>query len=183
MTRTATGSFPIGFRRGWSDWQKDLAVVIDFAKSNHFDGIDVGAIEPAEVKKIVAGGLRVGTVDAKDWPGLGSADAGKLQGRARQANAEYFKAVGAAGCKNFFTVLIPEDHARPRQENFKFFVDGLGQMCAAVESSGVAPGSASKAGPAAGRTSARWLAPRPITGRFSRKCPAPSWPSTSIPRT
>lgn len=135
MAQTTTGSFSIGFRRGWSDWQKDLGGLIQFAKASQFEGIDVGALEPAEIKKIIAAGLKIGTVDSKDWAGLGSPDAGKRKAAA-QLNADYLKAAVAAGAKNFFIVPIPEDHARPRKENFGYFVDSLGQLCAAVKSCG-----------------------------------------------
>jgi sugar phosphate isomerase/epimerase len=133
--QTTTGSFPIGFRRGWSDWQKDLGNVIRFAKENNFAGFDVGALPPDELKQITAAGLKIGSVDAKDWPALASADAGKRKAAA-QANADYMKQVVAAGCRNFFIVFIPEKHDAPRKENFGYLVDGLNQLAQAVKGSG-----------------------------------------------
>jgi hypothetical protein len=59
MLATRTGSFPIGFRRGWSDWQKDISSVIGFAKETGFGGIDIGN-EVADAEAILAardGGL------------------------------------------------------------------------------------------------------------------------------
>lgn len=135
MAQTTTGSFPIGFRRGWSDWQKNLPPLIQWAKANSFETLDVGAIDLAEIKSIVAAGLRVGTVDLKRWPDLASADAGKRKSAA-QENIEYVKACAAAGAKNFFVVIIPEDHAKPRKDNFAQAVDGYGQLCQGIASSG-----------------------------------------------
>src|SRR5580698_8819832 len=42
MLSTRTGSFPIGFRRGWSDWQKDLPAVLAWSKSEELSVIDLG---------------------------------------------------------------------------------------------------------------------------------------------
>lgn len=135
MAKTTTGSFSIGFRRGWGDWQKNLANVISYAKGGGFEAIDVGAVDVADVKQIVAAGLRVGTVDLKAWTDLASADAGKRKAAA-QLNTEYVKQVVAAGCKNFFVVVIPEDHAKARKDNFAYAVDGYGQLCNAIASTG-----------------------------------------------
>ncbi len=132
MNHTRTGKFPIGFRRSGSEWQRDLRSLVDFAKTNHFAGIDLGAVPPADIQTVLAAGLRVGTVDLKNWSALASADAGKRQATV-QANAEYVRQCAAAGAKTFFVVIIPEDHARPRQENFRLAVDGWGQLATAIQ--------------------------------------------------
>lgn len=134
MSTTRTGSFPIGFRRGWSDWQKDLDGLIRFAKTSGFEAIDVGPLPKAELERIVAGGLKIGTIDLiGPWSDLASSDAGKRAAAATK-NAEYVASV-AHLCANFFTVIIPEDHARKRAENFKLAVEGYGQLCAAMVAS------------------------------------------------
>ena len=39
---TRTGNFPIGFRRGWTDWQKkDLKALAGWAKQSGFDTVDL----------------------------------------------------------------------------------------------------------------------------------------------
>src|SRR4051812_18311061 len=128
MAKTLTGSFPIAFRRGWIDWQKDLNGVIAFAKANGFEAIDVGPLPRAELEQITKAGLRIGTLDLMAWTELASPDAGKRKAAAAK-NAEYARSV-ADLCKTFFTVVIPEDKGRKRQENFAFAVDGYGQLCA-----------------------------------------------------
>jgi sugar phosphate isomerase/epimerase len=135
MATTYTGKFPIAFRRGWSDWQKDLGSVIKFAKDNGFEAIDVGAISPEELKQITAAGLKIGSVDLKDWGKIGSADAGKRK-EAAQANAEYIKKVVPLGAKIFFTVAAPENDTPDRKANFGYVADGYGQLCQAIESTG-----------------------------------------------
>jgi sugar phosphate isomerase/epimerase len=133
MAKTRTGEFSIGFRRGWSDWQKDLDAVIAFAKGAGFEAIDVGQLPRADLQKITAAGLKIGTIDL-DWGGLAAVDAGKRTASV-QKNADYIAGV-ADLCKNFFTVVIPEDHARARHENFKLAVDGYGKLCSAIAKHG-----------------------------------------------
>ncbi|MBA3845425.1 MAG: sugar phosphate isomerase/epimerase [Planctomycetes bacterium] len=129
--RTKTGSLPIGFRRGWSDWQKELDQVIAWAKTNGFDGIDVGPLPAAEIAKVTAAGLRVGTIDLpQPWGDLASPDAGKRKAMAEKT-AEYIGTV-AKHCTNFFTVIIPEKHDASRHDNFKHAVDGYAQLCNAI---------------------------------------------------
>lgn len=135
MARTSTGSFPIGFRQGWSNWQKDIPTLTSWAKSNEFEVVDVGALEPEKLKSIVAAGLKLGTVDLKNWGDLASPDAAKRKDSAAM-NAAYIKSAVDAGAKVFFTIILPSDAARARKENFAFAVDGYGQLCTAVRASG-----------------------------------------------
>jgi sugar phosphate isomerase/epimerase len=135
MATTYTGKFPIAFRRGWSDWQKDLGATVKFAKENGFEAIDVGAVSTEELKQITAGGIKIGSIDLKDWGKLGSPDAAKRKDGA-QANAEYIKNAVPLGAKAFFTVAFPEDHALDRKANFGYVADGYGQLCQLIESTG-----------------------------------------------
>lgn len=135
MAHTHTGNFPIGFRRSGSEWQRDLTSLAQFAGTHHFSGIDTGPEPVAELEKITKAGLMLGTVDLKDWSMLASADAGKRK-EGVAINAEYVKSLAPLGVKNFFIVVIPEDHARARSENFKFAVDGYAQLAHAITSSG-----------------------------------------------
>lgn len=135
MTTTRTGGFPVGFRRGWSDWQKDLDAVIRWAKDNAFACLDVGPLPAADLQKITAAGLKLGTVDLPKASELVSPDAGKRKDAAARI-AAYVKDVVAlpGGPRNFFTVMAPEDDARKRSENLEFATDGYNQLCAAIES-------------------------------------------------
>jgi sugar phosphate isomerase/epimerase len=132
MARTRTGSFPIGFRRAGSDWQKNLANVITFAKENGFAGIDVGDLPADGIKPILAAGLAVGSVDLKrPWSAIASADAGKRKD-AIAAAAEHIKSVAALGVRNFFTVVFPDDDSRDRGENFRLAVDGYSRLAESI---------------------------------------------------
>ena len=136
MAQTRTGSFPIGFRRGWSDWQRNLAHVIAFAKSNGFEALDVGDVPADQIKPILAAGLRVGSVDLKQpWSAIASAVPAKCRDAVAVA-AQHIKSLTAIGVHNFFTVVFPEDDSRDIRENFKFAVEGYAALAAAIDGSG-----------------------------------------------
>jgi sugar phosphate isomerase/epimerase len=136
MAHTRTGSFPIGFRRGWSDWQKNLGDVIAFAKSNGFEGLDIGDLPADQIKPILSAGLRVGSVDLKQpWAAIASADSGKRKNAIAKA-AEHIKSVAAIGVRNFFTVVFPEDDSRKTNENFRVAVEGYAALAATIAGSG-----------------------------------------------
>jgi len=136
MAHTRTGSFSIGFRRGWSEWQKNLAELIVFAKSNGFEALDVGDLPADQIKPILAAGLKVGSVDLKQpWSAIESADPGKRK-QAVAAAAEHIKSVAAIGVRNFFAVVFPDDDSRDVRENFKFAVEGYAALAAGIAGSG-----------------------------------------------
>ncbi|MCC7144978.1 MAG: sugar phosphate isomerase/epimerase [Phycisphaeraceae bacterium] len=135
MARTRTGSFPIGFRRGWSDWQRSLPGLIEFARKNDFEAIDVGPMGEEELKTIPAAGLKIGSVDLTQWTDLFSPDAGKRRA-AVEANAQLVKMAVKLGVKAFFCVIIPEDAKKPRQENFDLAVDSFSRLTTALAGTG-----------------------------------------------
>lgn len=130
--KTRTGSYPIGLRRGWSDWQKDLSGLIDWAKKNELEVIDLGRDGDVAGKTVVDAGLRIGSVDFKEWQPMISADAGKRKD-AIAANIEYIKACAAYGPINHFLVMLPENKELPRNENFGYMVDSFGELTATLE--------------------------------------------------
>ncbi|MDP9174803.1 MAG: sugar phosphate isomerase/epimerase [Planctomycetota bacterium] len=136
MTHTRTGSFPIGFRRVSSAWQKNLENVIAFAMENAFAGIDVGDLPPEQVKPITSAGLTIGSVDLKQpWSALASADAGKRKDAVVIA-AEHIRAVAKLGVRNFFTVIFPEDDAGDRRKSFGLAVQGFAALAEAIAGTG-----------------------------------------------
>jgi sugar phosphate isomerase/epimerase len=126
MLTTRTGGFSIGFRRGWSDWQKDLDGLIAWAKANELGVIDVGN-HPEDAAKVAAAGLRIGTADLKSWQGFLSADPDKRKAAADD-NEAYLAEVTKSGVKNLFAVMLPEDPTKPRSENFGYMVEGLNAL-------------------------------------------------------
>ncbi|MEK7476811.1 MAG: sugar phosphate isomerase/epimerase [Candidatus Coatesbacteria bacterium] len=130
--QTRTGGFGIGFRRGWSGWNKDLPGVIAYAKANGFEGIDVGRDGDAAGKTVAAAGLRVGSVDLAEWNAMLSPDAGKRKA-AIEKNTAYVKACAVLGPVNHFLVMLPEDAAKPRSENFGYMVESFAALAPVLE--------------------------------------------------
>jgi sugar phosphate isomerase/epimerase len=136
MAKTRTGEFAIGFRSGQSPWQKDTNRLIAFAQRNGFEGLDVSDWPAEQIEPLLAAGLRIGSVDLKrPWPAIMSADA-KRRKQAIAAAAEHIQSVAALGIANFFCVVLPENDAAPRRENFALAVEGFGQLAAAIHGSG-----------------------------------------------
>ena len=130
--KTRTGGFPLGFRRGGSEWQRDLGGLISWAQENGFGALDIGDNGPEAIKQIGDAGLRVGSVDALSWAGLINADATKRQA-AVAANQEYIRACAGAGAYNFFIVMLPADPAAPRRDNFALMVESLNALAPTLE--------------------------------------------------
>src|ERR1051325_7102879 len=115
---TRTGNFPIGFRRGWSDWQKkDLGALASWAKKACFDVLDLMNVSKADFATLQSTGLRMGSVDLLDFGALMSSDEGKRK-EVIAKNIAYVKEIAGAGAKAFFTCIIPGDPARKRSENY-----------------------------------------------------------------
>ncbi len=134
MFTTRTGNFPIGFRQGWTEWQKNLPSLIGWAKANNLGVIDVGR-SAADAKTVTDAGLRVGSIDLLEWQSMLSPDGGKRT-TAIAKNVAYIAEATAAGAKNFFWVALPEDPELKRAENFGYTVEALAGIAPALEQHG-----------------------------------------------
>ncbi len=132
MFSTRTGSFAVGFRRGWSDWQRDLPGLVAWAKANNLGVVDLGNDGDTQGQTVVDAGLKIGSVDLKEWGGLISADKGKRDATVA-LNAEYIAACAKFGVTNYFAVMLPEKPELSRSENFGYMVEGLGGLAKALE--------------------------------------------------
>ena len=132
MAHTRTGGFPIGFRRGWSDWQKDLDGVIRWAKDHDLSVIDLGKDGDKTAPPVADAGLLVGSVDMAEWQGMISAD-GKTRARAIDTNSAYIEACAKSGVTNFFLVMLPENPELPRTENFGYMVESFTELAPVLE--------------------------------------------------
>ncbi len=124
---TRTGNLGIGFRRFGSDWQQDLNQLVEWTKANGFEAIDLGRDADQHAKTVIDAGLRIGSVDLAEWEGMLSPDAGKRKAAVAR-NAEYIRQAAAAGPLNHFLVMLPEDPARPRAENFGYMVESFSEL-------------------------------------------------------
>lgn len=127
MSATRTGGFAIGFRRGGSGWQKDLDSLLGWAAKSGFGAIDLGKVGAAEVRDVLAAGLRIGSVDLKEWQGLISPDKAR-RADAVAVNAAYIAGCAVAGPLNHFLVMLPEKPELPREKNFGFMAESLAEL-------------------------------------------------------
>lgn len=130
---TRTGGFPIGIRRGWSEWQRDLSNLAGWAQANGFEGIDLGGVTAEDVQTLQAHGLRLGSVDL-NTSGLLDNDAGKRRESVERAIAEV-KAATALGAKAFFLVVYPDASVK-RAEAYTRAVESYAPITQVLDSLG-----------------------------------------------
>ena len=130
--KTATGNFPLGWRRRNFVWEQDLDSMIAWAQENDLEVIDLGPDSDVTAKSVIEAGLRVGTADLRVWGEMMSPDAGKRREAVAQ-NADYIQTCAAAGANVFFICMIPEDPSRERAENFGYMVESYGELRAVFE--------------------------------------------------
>jgi sugar phosphate isomerase/epimerase len=130
--KTRTGNFPLGFLRGGGDWQKDLTKLIDWAQENGLEVIDLQKDGDRSAKPIVDAGLQVGAVNLLEWQGMISADKAKRAGAIAQ-NTDYIRACATCGPLNHLLVMLPENPALPRAENFGYMVESFSALVPVLE--------------------------------------------------
>jgi sugar phosphate isomerase/epimerase len=132
MLSTRTGGFPIGFRRGWSDWQRDLDGMLAWAKENGMAVVDLGGDGDEHAGKVLAAGLAIGSVDLPAWQGLITEDEAEMNA-AIEKQAAYIGACAEHGVRNYFAVMLPKDASKSRAENFDLMVKGLSALAPHLE--------------------------------------------------
>ena len=130
--KTATGNFPLGWRRRNFAWEQDLDGMIAWALENDLEVIDLGGDADRSAKTVIDAGLRVGSADLVVGGEMMSPDAGKRRDAVAR-NAEYVRACAAAGAKTIFVCMIPEDPSRSRAENFAYMVESYSELSATFE--------------------------------------------------
>ncbi|MFN2273477.1 MAG: sugar phosphate isomerase/epimerase family protein, partial [Anaerolineales bacterium] len=132
MSTTRTGGFTIGFRRGWSDWQKDLGAVIGWARDNGFGALDLGRDGDTAGAAVRDAGLRIGSVDLAAWQEMLSPDKAR-RSDAIARNTAYIEACAAFGPMNHFVVMLPEKPELPRDQNFASMVESFNELAPVFE--------------------------------------------------
>jgi sugar phosphate isomerase/epimerase len=130
--KTRTGNFPIGFRRLWMDWHKDLSGLIKFSHDNGLEGIDLGRDADTYGATVQKAGLRLGSIDLKVWQPMLSPDK-RTRKKAVAENAAYVKKCAELGPMNHFVAMLPENPELPRAENFNYMVDSFSQLVPTLE--------------------------------------------------
>jgi len=132
--QTRTGHFPIGFRRGGSEWQRDLDALIAWTQEQKLEVIDLGRDGDRTAKAVIDAGLRVGSIDLLASKPMISPDKGK-RAEAVAQNAEYVRACAVYGPVNFFIAMLPENPELPRAENFGYMVESFAELAPVLEQS------------------------------------------------
>lgn len=131
---TRTGSFPIGFRRAGSEWQRrDLVALARWTKENGFDSLDLGQVTAEDAHTLESAGLRLGSVDL-NTSGLLDNDPGKRRESVARA-IEEVKAATAVGAKAFFLCIIPDASVK-RSESYARAVESYAPITAALAEAG-----------------------------------------------
>ncbi len=130
--KTRTGGFEIGFRRGWSEWQKNIEGLLEWSKANDLAIIDIGTDAPEIAPAFASAGIAIGTVDLPNGRSIFSDDLGKRDA-AVEETAAFVEKCASFGIDKFFTVLIPEHKEKPRSENFATIVAALQMLVPALE--------------------------------------------------
>jgi sugar phosphate isomerase/epimerase len=132
VAKTRTGGFPIGFRRMWFEWHKDLKALLTWAREQRFGAIDLGSDGDHAAALAVERGLRLGSVDLLEWGKMISPDK-SVRDEAVTKNSAYIKACAAFGPMNHFLVMLPEKPELSRSENFGFMVDSFRRLTPVLE--------------------------------------------------
>lgn len=119
---TRTGKFPIGFRRGWTEWQKDLSALAQWAKTSGFEALDLGNADERDLEILRNAGLRLGSCDLLEFGNLLSSDPGRRRD-AISANIASIDKGATLGAKVYFTCVIPGDETKSRRENYALAVE------------------------------------------------------------
>ncbi len=130
--KTRTGNYPIGFRRGWTDWQKDIKNLIAWTQQNELEVIDLGKDANVQGQAVLDAGLRIGSVDLRENKGMISPDR-TTRAKAIEDNAEFIHECSALGPVNFFLVMLPEKPELPRAENFGYMVESFSELAPILE--------------------------------------------------
>ena len=129
--KTRTGNFPIGFRRGGTDWQKDLPSLISWAQANELEVIDLGSDATESAPAVRAAGLRVGSIDLFNRKMISADKAKRAEGVAE--STAVIQATAGSEPTNYFLVMLPENPALPRAENFGYMVESFGELAGVLE--------------------------------------------------
>lgn len=129
---TRTGNFPVGWRRAWNAWERDLEGVIAWARANDLQVIDLFQGDLDDAATLHEAGFHLGSVDLPVFQPLVSADRGERAEAVAQC-AESIRRLAAAGAKNHFLVVLPQDPSLPRRENFAYAVESFGALVPTLE--------------------------------------------------
>ena len=128
---TRLGKIPIGFRRGWGDWQQNsLSELADWAREMEFEFLDLMNLSCDDFRSIEARGMRIGTLDLQHFGKLLSIDKAVRQATL-DANLEMIPRLALVGARKFFACILG-DSSRSRIDNFTMATTVLSPLCIAA---------------------------------------------------
>ena len=134
MLKTRTGGFPIGFRRGGTEWQKEIGALIQWAKANDLACIDLGKDADVAGKAGVHGRLRLRSGGPPPKQRLNPPHQATREAAVAE-NSRLIEKLAALGAINYFLVMLPEKPELPRAENFGYMVESFRQLAPVLEGS------------------------------------------------
>lgn len=130
--KTRSGKYPIGFRmRGWTT-NVSLDEVLAWTSDVGLGGVDIGRDADKVGQQILDAGLWMGSVDLAEWQGMISQNP-ETRKAAVATNKAYIEACAKFGPMNYFLVMLPEDPALPRAENFGYMVESFNELAPVLE--------------------------------------------------
>ena len=131
-SKTHTGHFPIGFRRGWSNWQNDIQYLITWAHENQFAFLDLGNDAEQYVAIPEETMMKIGSVDLPYWNQLISANP-ETRKEAVEKASRYIETCSTSLANLFFVVMLPEDPSLERKKNFSFMLESFQELVPVLE--------------------------------------------------
>lgn len=132
MMKTRSGNYSIGFRmRGWTT-KVSLSDVLSWTCEVGLGGVDIGKDADHEGRQVLDAGLWIGSADLAEWQGMISPNA-ETRRAAVAKNVAYIEACASFGPMNYFLVMLPENQALPRDENFGFMVESFSELVPVLE--------------------------------------------------
>ncbi len=132
ILKTHTGYFPIGFRRGGSDWQNNIRSLISWAQENQFAFMDLGNDADQYLAITEETKMKIGSVDLPYWNQLISANP-ETRKEAVEKASHYIETCSPSLSNIFFVVMLPEDPNLDRKENFSFMLESFQQLVPILE--------------------------------------------------
>jgi sugar phosphate isomerase/epimerase len=126
---TRTGTFRLGFRDA-VPWKVETETLARWARDQGFGFLDLAAEGDRKLKKVRDAGLDVGAVDLPSREGMIAQDRRKRK-EAVGENAAFIKR--CSGVRMFLTLMLPENPALERKQNFAFMIESYGELANALE--------------------------------------------------
>jgi len=133
MLQTRTGGYPIGFREV-PVLSTDFPTEASFAAEAGFGQIDLTSGAVAKIPRVLDAGLAVGAIDLPNQKALLSPDRATRKeavDRCSTFMSDCAVAIRARSPESpviFLTIMLPEDPARPRSENYGYMLESYGAL-------------------------------------------------------